>query len=286
MDSKNLFYRVISKLASYRAPDQLKKEVFNILMNNIESNLIQQWNNHFEGLDTDNTGMIKIKELIKLIGSTGRFKSQLKQLKELNKKDPNLKIKYSDFLLRIVDIKKEVKAEDIANAFKHLDTDGSGKIDAKDLQSFLRRRGEDITEEEASAMIRKAETKVSSLSMELRDKKTTYGSDDKFDTNVPQEIDYPMFKKYLLSTSPESHTHSFLKSQSSMRFSEYNGASTTSFGEPETARPLAEKSKFSGLKSFNSGACTRFHGAQSECKSKFMIYYHFGFLNLPITSPG
>jgi Ca2+-binding EF-hand superfamily protein len=110
-------------LARYRAPDLLKKEIFNILMNSVESDLIQKWNEHFEKLDTDHTGMIKIKELIRLIAKTGQFKSQLRKLKDLNKKDSNLKIQYSDFLLRIVEIKKEIKCKDILTAFNHLDTD-------------------------------------------------------------------------------------------------------------------------------------------------------------------
>jgi Ca2+-binding EF-hand superfamily protein len=135
-------------LTRYRAPDLLKKEIFNILMNSVESDLIQKWNEHFEKLDTDHTGMIKIKELIRLIAKTGQFKSQLRKLKDLNKKDPNLKIQYSDFLLRIVDIKKEIKCEDILTAFNHLDTDKSGTIGAKDLKCFLKRRGEEVSEKE------------------------------------------------------------------------------------------------------------------------------------------
>lgn len=216
---------MISKLARYRAPDMLKKEIFNILINNIESDLIQQWNKYFEELDTDSTGMIKIKELVKLIGKTGKFKPQLKQLKELNKKDPNLKIKYSDFLLRIVDIKKEVKAEDIANAFMHIDSENKGKIDAKGLQNFLQRRGEGITMEEATKMIRRAETKVSSLELETKSKKNDCSSDeDNMDIIIPIELDYPMFKKYLCEPSIESQSQSILKSQSSLRFSEYHKA--------------------------------------------------------------
>lgn len=69
-----LFYRVINKLARYRAPDILKKEIFNILINNIENDTIEEWNKSFAKLDVDHSGMIKIKELIKLIEKTGKFK--------------------------------------------------------------------------------------------------------------------------------------------------------------------------------------------------------------------
>jgi Ca2+-binding EF-hand superfamily protein len=214
-------------------------------MNNIESDIIQQWNRYFEKLDIDNTGFIKIKELFKLIGKTGRFKAQLKQLKQLNKKDPGMKIKYSDFLLRIVDIKKEVRAEDIANAFMHLDTDNSGKIDTKDLQNFLKRRGEDVSEEDALRMIRKAELKLSSLSIDFKDKRSTCGTDENIhgvctDTqNLNQncnnlenhQLDYKAFKTYLCAKSPESGPASFLKKQPSIKFSEYKSFLSNSSGE-------------------------------------------------------
>jgi Ca2+-binding EF-hand superfamily protein len=204
----------------------LKKEIFNLLMNNVESQLIQDWNMHFQNLDSDNTGTIKIKELVKLIQKTRQFESQLKKLKALNKRDPNLKINYSDFLLRIVDIKREIKHEDIANAFIHLDTDGSGKIDVKDLQSFLRRRGDDISEEEAFAMIKQANKKISSLSVEFKDKKTNCESDEQMENyDGPQELDYRMFKMYLCAASPESQSREFLTGQSSLRFSEYISSS-------------------------------------------------------------
>lgn len=258
-------------MARYRAPDMLKKEIFSLLMNNIESDVIQQWNTYFEELDSDNTGMIKIKELIKLIARTGRFKSQLKQLKELNKKDPNLKIQYSDFLLRIVDIKKEVKAEDIANAFIHLDTDRSGKIDVKDLQNFLKRRGEDATEEEAAKMMRKAECKLSSLSIELKDKKTNCESDDKFEAQPPFELDYKAFKTYLCAASPESQTNSYLRSQSSMRFSEYRSFANGSIIDHEAAKhPEELKSKFAEIRDSPNLACTNGHENRTSCQGKYL----------------
>lgn len=151
---------MIEKLCRYRAPDMLKKEIFTILLNNVKSELIQKWNRDFERLDTDNTGMVKIKELIRILEKEGGFKPQIKHLKQLNKNDPNLKIQYSDFLLRVVDLKKEIKAADIASAFVHIDADKSGRINAKDLRNYLIRRGEDVSEEEAQEILGKAEHKA------------------------------------------------------------------------------------------------------------------------------
>lgn len=268
---------MISKLARYRAPDQLKKQIFNILINNIESEVIEQWNRNFEKLDSDNSGMIKIKEIIKLIEKTGSFKSQLKQLKEINKKDPNLKINYSDFLLRIVDIKQEVKKEDIANAFMQFDTDKTGKIDVKKIQSFLKRRGEDITEEDALAMIGNAEDKItaSTAGFKKGKKSKKNRSNDDVEAPVAKEIDYPMFKTYLLAPSPESQTQSLLKRQSSLRFSEYrpfiNGSSQ--FDSDKTND--GAKSRFADYQTNDTCMAIEPFDGHSQCKGKLLLPRHF-----------
>lgn len=220
---------MINKLARYRAPDILKKEIFNILINNIESDLIQDWNKTFEKLDVDHSGMIKIKELVKMIEKTGKFKAQLGKLKELNKKNPHLKIKYSEFLLRIVDIRKEVKHEDIYQAFKRIDVDESGTINVKDLQDFLKRKGDNISTEQAKEMLNLADSKVAMKTTSHTDMNSNVGDRDNnasgSQTSV-KEMDYMMFKKYLCEPSPESHNLNYMK-QSTLRFSEYKSKIST-----------------------------------------------------------
>ncbi|CAI2384535.1 unnamed protein product [Moneuplotes crassus] len=216
--------RVISKLARYRTPDILKKEIFNLLLSNIQSEVIQEWNQLFETLDVKNTGCIRIKELIELLGNNKKFKKQLKQLKKLDKKAPELEIHYSDFLLRIVDVRKEIKAKDIANAFFHLDGSKNGKISAEDLHRFLKRRGDEFDLEECKDMIRKAEEKLLSLSADH--KKNNTQNDTQDDTQAgelgqTEELDYKDFKTYLIAPSLESTQTALLQSQSSIRISEY-----------------------------------------------------------------
>ena len=103
-----------------------------------------------------------------------------------------MKIKYSDFLLRIIDLKREIRAEDIASAFNHIDSDKSGKIESKDLQNYLKRRGEDISEEEVKEMIKKAESKV--FSVESISNKNDENSATYSNSNNQGELDYPTFK--------------------------------------------------------------------------------------------
>jgi len=81
----------------------------------------------------------------------------------------------------------------------------------KDLHSFLKRRGEDVSEEEAENMIKHAEFKVSSVDFDSKDKRK----------RGRNKLDYRMFKTYLLASSFDSQDDSLLDQQSSLRFSEY-----------------------------------------------------------------
>lgn len=63
---------ILKKLANFKAPDMLKKEMFLILANQIDKEQIQEWNQAFEELDVDGTGMIKVSTIIELCKSRGR----------------------------------------------------------------------------------------------------------------------------------------------------------------------------------------------------------------------
>lgn len=239
-------------------------------MNNVESDMIQEWNAYFESLDTESTGTISIKELIKLIAKTGRFKTQLKQLKELSKNNPDLKIEYSDFLLRIVDLRKEIKAEDIANAFFHLDSQKTGKIRPIDLQKFFKRRGEEISEEQALDMIRKAELKLSSLSIDFKDKRTNCESEMQVTTKDGMkqidELDYKAFKTYLIAPSPESHQNNYLKYQSSIRFSEYKAFANSSVLDQDCSlQDGPSKLKYLEMQKESNLACDKTQDEKEDC---------------------
>lgn len=101
--------------------------------------------------------------------------------------------------------------------FYRFDTDNKGTINAKDLQVYFKRRGEELTEEEANDILKKAELKATMGSAAT----SKSSSKDKETSSGPKEIDYIVFKKYIWNPSPESHSLNFLKNQSSLRFSEY-----------------------------------------------------------------
>lgn len=75
----------------------------------------------------------------------------MEKLQEMYGGYRNSKINYSDFLTRVVDINSEVNDFDIESAFKHLDTDGTGKITKENMILFFKRKGEDDEHAEKSA---------------------------------------------------------------------------------------------------------------------------------------
>ena len=72
-------------------------------------------------------------------------------------------------------------------------------------------------------MIKKAGHKARAYNSDSRDK---YLNSNLLEEEQG-ELDYPMFKTYLLAPSIESQGNAFLKQQSSIRFSEYYRASNT-----------------------------------------------------------
>lgn len=72
----------------------------------------------------------------------------------------DMKINYSDFLAKVVDINKEVNDFDIETAFKHIDTEGSGKITKENIIKFLRRKGDTSPEKNASIIFKQTHEKL------------------------------------------------------------------------------------------------------------------------------
>lgn len=151
---------IVKKLARFKIPDMLKKEIFLILANQIDSATVDKWTMTFESLDTEGTGMIKIDALIKTCKESGAKTAYLEQLKEMHGGDGDFTINYSDFLAKVIDINKEVDDFNIEKAFQTLDTDGSGKITKEDLALFLKRKGDDRAEENAQKFIKSAQRKL------------------------------------------------------------------------------------------------------------------------------
>lgn len=120
--------KLLERLAHSKSPSELKKEIMLVLINLSDSGNLSKWNECFESLDIEGSGTIDVKEIIKKLKENKSCCSILKKLEHLVEHDKDAKIDYFDFLIRIIDVNKDIKETDIEKAFQQLDSDDCGKI--------------------------------------------------------------------------------------------------------------------------------------------------------------
>lgn len=183
---------VLEKLAADDEPKLLKQEVFSILSVYIKSGTIEKWNKCFHSLDSDGTGQIKMSEIIQMLKDTGIKVNRVSEIEEQYKDKMDAKISYSNFLTKVINVRKEISEAAVKKAFEQLDKDNKGKIDAKDLTSFLKRKGIDTVD--ADHLLNDVDKNKNALSM---------GPDQferlsSLDNGNRQDISLGTFKEYIL----------------------------------------------------------------------------------------
>lgn len=134
---------VLKKLAKGNSGGYLKKEIFTILSTYVKSETIERWNKCFNELDQDGTGEIRISEVIKVLKESNINESRIIIIEEMYKDKMDTPISYSDFLAKVINIRREIREEDVRKAFDQLDINKKGKISTEDLSHLLQRRGHD-----------------------------------------------------------------------------------------------------------------------------------------------
>lgn len=180
--------KVLKRLANFRSPDKLKKEIYHFLACNIKAETINQMNVYFNSLDKDKTGMISIEDVLNKFQELNFRSSRLTNLQELHAKNKNLKINYSDFITRVVDITREVEHDDLIKAFQHFDSDNSGKITKEDLKNLMKRKGENLNDQELEELLNQVDSSPTAVN------KLTGRT----------EINFETFKNYIYKLSPMS----------------------------------------------------------------------------------
>ena len=102
-------------------------------------------------------------------------------------------VTYSDFLTKVVDIRKEINDDDVKKAFEHFDKDGSGKIDMKDMHSLIQRRGHEHLH--AATLMEEVENSI------LQNQNSMKGASVNYNKKMHsrEEIGLGTFKNYMLS---------------------------------------------------------------------------------------
>uniref|UniRef100_K1R028 Sulfhydryl light chain n=1 Tax=Magallana gigas TaxID=29159 RepID=K1R028_MAGGI len=115
----------------------------------------------FNLFDKDSSGFIdaaELKTVLQTLKQNPTDKDVEDMIAELDK-NGNKKIEYDEFEKFMADKFKspDEAEEEMRNAFKIFDKDGSGKIDAKELRHAMKSLGETMTDEEVDEMIKAAD---------------------------------------------------------------------------------------------------------------------------------
>ena len=189
---------VLKKLAKGNQGGYLKKEVFMILSTYIKSETIEKWNKIFYSLDKDGTGNIKLGEIVKMLKDSNISSSRIRHIEEMYQNDPEAIISYSDFLSKVINIRREIKEDDVRKAFEQLDKDKSGKIEMEDLHSLVQRRGHDhLKAEQLMSEVDSGKFLPSKMESNTSMPDFSQGAQDR------SEIGFGTFKEYVLGGDGE-----------------------------------------------------------------------------------
>eukprot|EP01115_Flamella_aegyptia_P002558 TRINITY_DN136648_c0_g1_i1.p1 TRINITY_DN136648_c0_g1~~TRINITY_DN136648_c0_g1_i1.p1 ORF type:complete len:152 (+),score=64.12 TRINITY_DN136648_c0_g1_i1:68-523(+) len=121
---------------------------------------IQELKEAFQLFDRDGDGLITSKELGTVMKSLGQNPSEQELHDMIHEVDANGNgmIDFPEFLEMMSNkMSKEGQEEELREAFKVFDQDGSGYISAAELKNVMRQIGEKLTNEEIDDMMREAD---------------------------------------------------------------------------------------------------------------------------------
>jgi len=157
--------RVIKKLFSNRNTDELKKEIFLVMMNNMSPDSKQKWDKWFDVLDIDQKGEIKTSVLLEKLTELECNPNRRKKIKKILETNKETVINYSDFMTNVINPTKDFTDKDIENAFKFFDTNSCGTISYIDINNYLSRKGENTTEQKGITLFEKVDSNTKSTKM-------------------------------------------------------------------------------------------------------------------------
>lgn len=181
----------MKKLSKGNHTSYLKKEIFMILSTCFRSEVIEKWNKIFNSLDTEGTGKIKVTKLIEMMKDSNLSKKRISKIEQMYISSEDATISYTDFLTKVINVRNEIREEDIQKAFDQLDVDRSGKIEESDINSLLKRRGHEGMK--AASLLQEVDNSKNLIKKETQETSGAF-TDQPADRN---EIGYETFKDYI-----------------------------------------------------------------------------------------
>ena len=114
----------------------------------------------FTIFDMDNDGIVPVQLLRTLLRHLGQnpFEAEILEMMKTMKKNKNSTISFNEFAALMVDKLEVNDIEDkVREAFHVFDVNGNGLVSAVELRHVVTTLGDELTEQEANEMIRKAD---------------------------------------------------------------------------------------------------------------------------------
>jgi calcium-dependent protein kinase len=139
---------ILNNLKNFTSPINFKKLVLKYLVNMVNDSELKKLKQTFVAIDRDHTGCINLKELETAFQMLNIEISN----KDIHKiyeaaSEQNGVIDYNQFLIASMNQKKNLKKEQLIQAFKYFDIDDSGYIDKSDIQNAALRSGKKFVNE-------------------------------------------------------------------------------------------------------------------------------------------
>eukprot|EP00359_Climacostomum_virens_P000223 CAMPEP_0204896916 /NCGR_PEP_ID=MMETSP1397-20131031/443_1 /ASSEMBLY_ACC=CAM_ASM_000891 /TAXON_ID=49980 /ORGANISM="Climacostomum Climacostomum virens, Strain Stock W-24" /LENGTH=538 /DNA_ID=CAMNT_0052064601 /DNA_START=56 /DNA_END=1672 /DNA_ORIENTATION=- len=146
---------ILNALKCHRAGHRLFNEAVRVIVGTLSSEEIYELRTVFRSLDAQKTGFITADGLSKALHLSGLVLAhgEIQKIISANDYMGEGKIKYTDFLIATLDIKKILDDEHIWSAFTYFDSDRNGTITLTELKGALERAGCELTEEELDEII-------------------------------------------------------------------------------------------------------------------------------------
>ena len=152
--------QIINLIKNFRGASILKKEAMRIIVNNLSENEIKNLREAFRLIDKDNSGMISIEELKKVLGDLGYVHNEedFKGIMQtFNDETGEEEINYTEFIAATLDKKVYLNKEKLFAAFKHFDVINSGWITVESLKEVMARAGRKIMSDVLEGWIKESD---------------------------------------------------------------------------------------------------------------------------------
>ena len=126
----------IKSLQGFQRNEKMKKAAITFIATQISTDQIQHLKKKFEAIDKNGDGNITIKELRDNLKDV-RNKEEIIQMMIGADTDNSGTINYTEFLAATMEQNLYLKEENLRNAFRMFDKDGSGKISVEEVKSIL-----------------------------------------------------------------------------------------------------------------------------------------------------